>query len=149
MADDIGGSSHFKPDELVLSNKGGMKCDKLKARWDLAPWKLFRKIIDSITEDEKLRWDLIPFEPIKEVVDIMTYGAKKYKPNNWQKVEFMRYFAAFMRHFIDWFLEGEFLDLESDRQHTSHMLTNAVFMNYLDMEAQKVVKNGKNIKPKG
>lgn len=142
-------SKDFKEEELVLSKTGGMKCDKLKARWDLAPWKLFRKIVDSITEDEKLCWDLVPFEPIKEVVEIMTYGAKKYKPNNWQKVEFMRYFAAFMRHFIDWFLDEEYPDKESGMPHTSHMVTNAVFMNYLDMDKNKVKENGKNIKPKG
>jgi len=139
-------SEDFKEDELILSKKGGMKCDKLKARWDLAPWKLFKKIVESITEDPDLRWDLVPFKPMKEVADIMTYGAKKYKPNNWQKVEFMRYFAAFMRHFIDWFLEGEFPDIDSKKPHTSHMLTNAVFMNYLDIQAQKVVENGKDIK---
>ena len=138
-------SEDFKEDELVLSKKGGMKCDKLKARWDLAPWDLFEKIVDSITENPELRYDLIPFKPIKEVTEIMTYGAKKYKPDNWQKVEYIRYFAAFMRHFIDR-RKGEYPDKDSKMPHTSHMVTNAVFMNYLDMES---FKNGKVIVPKG
>ena len=139
-------SKDFKPDEVVLSESGGMKCDKVKDRWDLAPWELIKKIVESITENPELRWDLLPFEPLKEIVDIMSYGAEKYEPNNWQKVEIMRYFSAFMRHFIDWFLEQEFPDQDSGKPHTSHMLTNAVFMNYLDMES---FKNGKVIVPKG
>ena len=75
----------------------------------------------------------------------MSYGAKKYEPNNWQKVEIMRYFSAFMRHFIDWFLKKEIPDQESGMPHTSHMLTNAVFMNYLDIE-KNCKENDKKVK---
>lgn len=116
-------SKDFKPEELILSSTGGMKCDKMKDRWDLAPWDSF-----------------------EQIVKIMTYGAQKYEPNNWQKVEFIRYFAAFMRHFMA-LLKGEYLDPESGYPHSSHMACNAVFMNSIDLRNHEVKDNGKNIKP--
>ena len=50
-------SKDFKEKEVVLSKTGGMKCDKSKARWDKAPWLLFEKIVDSITEKKEIRWE--------------------------------------------------------------------------------------------
>ena len=45
---------------------------------------------------EKPRWDLLPFGPVREVVEVLTFGAKKYAPDNWQRVPEprRRYFAA-------------------------------------------------------
>lgn len=80
-------------------------------------------------DDDKLRWDLLPFDVVEGVVDILTYGAKKYKPNNWQKVEMWRYKAAFMRHFVAWWL-GEDRDEESGRHHLDHALCNLMFIRW-------------------
>ena len=75
----------------------------------------------------KLSWDLLPYDAIEKVVEILTYGAKKYKPNNWQKVEVERYNAALMRHFTA-HMKGEDYDEESGLLHLSHLCCNAVFL---------------------
>lgn len=96
-------------EDLVTGKDGGMKCDKNKDMWELAPWESFEQIIK-----------------------IMTYGAKKYEPDNWKNVEINRLISAFMRHLVQW-IKGEIIDKESGFRHTSHMATNAVFINFIDM----------------
>lgn len=63
-------------------------------------------------DKDKDRWDLLPLAPIKAVVKVLTFGAKKYAPNNWQKVQDPqnRYYASTMRHLVA-YREGEWLDL--------------------------------------
>ena len=78
-------------------------------------------------DDGKLRWDLLPWDAVEKIVEIMTYGAKKYSPNNWQKVLKNRYQAAMMRHFVaEW--KGEDDDRESELLHLAHMACNALFL---------------------
>jgi hypothetical protein len=81
----------------------------------------------------KLRWDLLPIECVEEVVKILTFGAEKYEPNNWQKVENAneRYYAALMRHITAW-RKGEIIDPESGCYHISHAECNIVFLMWLD-----------------
>ena len=45
---------------------------------------------------EKPRWDLLPWGPVGEVVAVLTFGARKYAPDNWKHVPAARerYFAA-------------------------------------------------------
>ena len=92
---DISSLSYSDVAELV---KKGRKWDYDKARYDLFPWGLTEK-----------------------TVDVMTFGAKKYDPNNWQKVDngIERYFAAMMRHIIAW-RNGEINDPESGLPHLAH-----------------------------
>ena len=76
----------------------------------------------------KLRYSLVPPKAIKELAKVLTYGAKKYKPNNWQKVEDAnRYVDALYRHLEAW-RSGEKLDNESRLSHLSHALTNVAFL---------------------
>ena len=75
----------------------------------------------------KLRWDLLPIDIIEQVVDILTYGAAKYDPNNWQKVDTKRHYAALMRHLSAW-RQGEEFDKESDRTHLAHALCDLIFI---------------------
>jgi hypothetical protein len=81
----------------------------------------------------KLRWDLLHIECVEEVVKILTFGAEKYEPNNWQKVENAneRYYAALMRHITAW-RKGEIIDPESGCSHLSHAACNIVFLMWLD-----------------
>lgn len=53
-------------------------------------------------DNDKLRWGLLPHDVIEGAVKVLTYGAKKYAPNNWKIIEDAknRYFAAAMRHLI-------------------------------------------------
>lgn len=80
-------------------------------------------------DGDKLRWDLIDYAQIKKLASILSFGSKKYQPNNWQKLpEFNdRYFAALMRHITAW-RSGELKDSESGVSHLDHAFTNLFFL---------------------
>jgi hypothetical protein len=80
-------------------------------------------------DNDKLRWDLLPLEPIEELVKVITFGAKKYAPNNWRKVDngVKRYYAACMRHIVA-HMQGKLNDAESGISHLAHAICNLVFM---------------------
>jgi len=76
----------------------------------------------------KLRYNLVPPKAVKELARVLTYGAKKYKPNNWQRVDDVtRYIDALYRHLEAW-RSGERVDDESKLSHLSHALTNVAFL---------------------
>lgn len=76
----------------------------------------------------KLRYSLVPPKAMKELAKVLTYGAKKYKPNNWQQVDDTeRYVNALYRHLEAW-RSGEKTDDESKLSHLSHALTNIAFL---------------------
>lgn len=79
----------------------------------------------------KLRYDLIPPEVLMELAKVLTYGANKYKPNNWKNSEGTeRLVSALFRHIEAWRL-GEDIDPGSGLDHLSHALTNLTFLIYL------------------
>jgi hypothetical protein len=82
---------------------------------------------------DKPRWDLLPFVATAVVVDVLTYGARKYSPDNWRHVPDARrrYFAAAMRHLVAWFA-GERVDPESGRPHLAHATCCLLFLLELD-----------------
>lgn len=86
-------------------------------------------------DQDKLRYDLIPPEPIKELAAVLTFGAKKYAPNNWQKVPEARarYYAAMMRHLEAWRM-GEIHDDESDLRHLAHALCCLTFLLWFEVK---------------
>lgn len=90
-------------------------------------------------DSDKLRMDLIPPEVIEELGKVLTYGAMKYEPNNWQKVESYRYKAALLRHYTAW-CKGEECDQESKLKHLSHMLCNVAFLLWIEMNQEKSKK---------
>jgi len=76
----------------------------------------------------KLRYSLVPPKAMREMAKVLTYGAKKYKPNNWQQVDdTTRYIDALYRHLEAW-RSGEKVDAESKLSHLSHALTNIAFL---------------------
>jgi len=80
----------------------------------------------------KLRYGLIPPQALKGLAEVLTYGAKKYKPNNWQKAEdTTRYVDALYRHLEAW-RAGEKVDEESGLHHLKHALTNISFLLYFE-----------------
>ena len=84
-------------------------------------------------DSDKLRWDLLPFKEVEDIVQVLTDGAKKYAPNNWQKVpdKEERYFAALLRHVIAR-RKGEIIDPDSGRTHLSHAGCCLLFLMWAD-----------------
>ena len=79
----------------------------------------------------KLQYSLIPTSATLALAQVLTYGAKKYKPNNWQQVDdTTRYVDALYRHLEAW-RSGELTDSESGLSHLAHAMTNIVFLNHL------------------
>lgn len=70
----------------------------------------------------------IPTASLEALATILTFGARKYKPNNWRNcTELERYDAAFMRHYLA-HMAGEDKDSDSGHPHLWHALTCLAFL---------------------
>ena len=80
-------------------------------------------------DNDKPQWSLLPFKALKEVVDVLTYGAKKYAPDNWKKVPNarQRYIDAGFRHFTA-YVAGEKLDPETGKSHIAHAICCLLYL---------------------
>jgi hypothetical protein len=88
----------------------------------------------------KARWSLLPPGVLAQVVDVITFGAKKYGPNNWQLVESDRYEDALHRH-LDARKNGQINDPESGLHHYAHALCNLMFLLWQEQnQTQKALK---------
>lgn len=100
-------------------------------------------------DGDKLRYDLVPPVFTEGVAAILTFGARKYKPNNWQNCEDPeRYVAALFRHIEAW-RAGETLDKDSGMHHLAHAATNIAFLMHLDYQPKQWTKaeNSQNLEP--
>ena len=90
-------------------------------------------------DSEKPMWNLLPLDTVEEIVKVMTFGCKKYGPDNWQTVKDGedRYFAAAMRH-ITAHRSGEYLDKESGLPHMAHAACSVMFMLWIAMNRRKI-----------
>ena len=83
-------------------------------------------------DGDKLRPDLIPPSATRALAEVLTFGARKYKPNNWKNCKDLdRYEAAMLRHILA-YQEGETHDSESGMPHLWHAMTNIAFLIELD-----------------
>ena len=77
----------------------------------------------------KAQLTLVPREIIWDIAQIRMYGTKKYKdPDNWKKVETVRYQDAAMRHFLAYLDNPESVDEESGLPHLWHLACNIAFL---------------------
>ena len=89
-------------------------------------------------ESEKLRYDLIQFNALKEYVKVLTFGDKKYSPNNWKKVTLFkeRYIAAALRHISEKYMLGEIFDKESKCHSLAHAICCLMFILEIELEKE-------------
>ena len=77
----------------------------------------------------KPRMGLLPPRALDSIAEVLTFGAVKYAPDNWRKVEGAewRYLDAAMRH-ITAHMRGEANDNESGIGHLSHAACCLMFL---------------------
>lgn len=79
-------------------------------------------------DSSKPRMALVPASLGLAVGAVVTYGAKKYKTNNWRKVKSQEpYINALERHLAA-YKNGETHDPESGLSHMAHIACNAAFL---------------------
>ena len=85
----------------------------------------------------KTRYDLVPWTAVEEMVKVLTFGAKKYDPDNWRYVPDAhdRYFAAALRHLVA-YKRGEEKDKETNLSHLAHAMCCVAFILELDKEEE-------------
>jgi len=112
-----------------------VECDETGSRF-VAMWK--PHVVSSINGEDKAgvkydsdkpQWSLLPFKALTEVVEVLTYGAKKYAPDNWKKVPNakQRYIDASFRH-LTAYASGEKLDSETGKSHIAHALCCLLYL---------------------
>lgn len=85
-------------------------------------------------DTEKPRLDLLSPIGVLAVAEVLTYGAKKYAPNNWRNVIGWRwrYIGAALRHIFA-YQRGERIDPESGLPRLAHAACCLLFMLELDL----------------
>lgn len=82
-------------------------------------------------DTDKPKFSLIPRGVLGAVVRVLTFGAKKYAPDNWKKIEPERYYDALWRH-VEAYRNGEQHDPETKEHHLAHAICCLMFMLWLD-----------------
>lgn len=79
-------------------------------------------------DGDKPEMYLVPPLALLEVGKVLTYGAKKYSPDNWRKLDNLqeRYTSAAMRHLLA-HMSGEECDDETDMSHLAHAICCLMF----------------------
>ena len=83
---------------------------------------------------------LLPPKSINEVGKVLTFGAEKYDPHNWRKVDDLqnRYSSAALRHMLA-HIDGEDSDEETGLSHLAHAICCLMFK----LEDELIVKSEK------
>jgi len=98
------------------------------------------RIPAGIKQDgEKLAMNLLPFESLEAVAEVLTFGAKKYSPDNWKYVKngIERYEAALLRH-LTAHKKGEIIDPDSQCTHLACMACSALFLVWFQLQEEEV-----------
>jgi hypothetical protein len=91
---------------------------------------------DQFTKHDQGKPDvsLIPPCCIIDLAEHLTYGASKYRANNWKKGSKDRYYSALQRHLLAWH-NGETFD-EDGKRHLVAVFTNAMFLLWMDKQRE-------------
>lgn len=80
----------------------------------------------------KPRISLVPAEAVRAIARVRMYGVTKYAdPQNWRRVEPIRYLDAALRHLLDAVEDLESRDEESGLYSVDHALTDLAFLSAL------------------
>lgn len=81
---------------------------------------------------EKNRLELIDPEFLDEFGLVMTFGARKYSPDNWRGgFEYRRLIGAVLRHTMSW-AKGEDADPETGLSHLAHAACELMFLFWMN-----------------
>jgi hypothetical protein len=86
----------------------------------------------------KLRFSLIPSQVLHALAEVLTFGARRYSPNNWKHLTDAeeRYEDAMWRHLVAR-KSGQKIDPDSGLPHLWHAVTNLAFLIYFDMKTEE------------
>lgn len=81
-------------------------------------------------DQDKPRMDLFDAYALEELAKVLTFGAKKYAPENWRKgITYGRLLAAALRHLFA-IMRGEDADPETGLPHAAHLQCCAMFLTW-------------------
>lgn len=80
-------------------------------------------------DNGKMRITIVPTAIIEDIGEVREYGIKKYSdPDNWKKVDIVRYINATFRHFLAFMRDPNGVDKESGIKHYKHLACNVAFI---------------------
>lgn len=86
---------------------------------------------------QKPKLSLVPPALIRAVCRVREYGCRKYHdPDNWRRVESVRYHEAMLRHVLACWDDPWAVDPESGLLHLEHIACNLAFMLQLREDEQ-------------
>jgi hypothetical protein len=96
------------------------------------------KLIGVKQDQGKRQWALVPWREMGQVCDVLTFGCRKYSPDNWMHVPGgeRRYFEAALRH-ITARQAGQINDEETKLPHLAHAICCLLFWLWLDNKNRK------------
>ena len=81
------------------------------------------------TDEGKEDLTLVPTKIIHAIAKVRAFGSKKYRdPDNWKRVESIRYRRALLRHIMAYIEDPRGVDYESGLPHLYHAATNIAFL---------------------
>ena len=79
-------------------------------------------------DGDKPRMDLLDAYALEELSKVLTFGAKKYAPDNWRKgIKKSRLIAAMLRHVFA-YMGGQDTDEETGLSHIAHAMCCCMFL---------------------
>lgn len=89
-------------------------------------------------DKDKPQYGLLPPNALLEMVKNLTFGASKYSPGNWRKLDNLkdRYFDAAQRHMWAWKMQ-ERNDPENNLHHLAAAAVNLMFILQIELEEKE------------